>query len=270
MTHKSLLVIDWDYFFPTPWEGGFESKEIRLYDWSHAESNLYIDMMWPIRAATFFSNNLPLPPVESSWKTFPERFHLDDDAVVYVADSNAHAGLLEDSDGDPFSDLWLYDAHHDAGYGVKSYAEWMARHVTRQGTNFSCEDWMLVHYMQGTQLHWRIPTWHENFKRRLENGSCDEECDHPGVAHGAFWPEGIEIDAKIDDLQPVQEEFDAVMICRSGAWVPAWEDYKFERFIESWDRDVMQLDNYPLIRDFDAHQAEVEAKQLKDMMKEFQ
>jgi hypothetical protein len=150
--HKSLLVVDWDYFFPNPMEGGYKDDNMWLYDWSHNESPLYIHALWPSRAAGFFANGARLPEVEPSWKTFPSRFNLSDDAVVYFGDSNGHAGNLSDSEGDPFSDVWLYDAHHDSGYGVKSQAEWLAKHsVEGGGMQFSCEDWMLIHQMQGAQ-----------------------------------------------------------------------------------------------------------------------
>jgi hypothetical protein len=264
MMHKSLLVIDWDYFFPNALEGGFNHFDPYLFDWGHAESRFCIDMVWSSRAAMFGLANLPLPEVEPSWKTFPERFNLSEDAVVYIGDSNVWSGNLSDSEGDPFADVWLYDAHHDSGYGVESFGAWLTKHSNEQGgISFSCEDWMLVHHMQGAALHWRFPTWHESFKGRLHNDKCTPECDREGVAHGPFWPEGVDLDARVDDLEPVEEEFDTVYICRSGAWVPPWEDHKFERFYTSWDRDIEQLDNESLIRNFDTEQVIKEVQALR-------
>lgn len=254
----NLLVVDWDYFFPNPLEGGFrdKSKDIQkdstmLYDWGHRESEFFINALWGHRASSFLMNNLPLPTVEPSWKSFPERFTLSEDAVIYIHDSNMHSGLIDSPDGGPFEDVWLYDAHHDSGYGVKSFAEWMSKHVSKDGAEFSCEDWMLIHYMQGTYLHWRWPTWHQHF---TEMGP---------VAIHSTWPEGVAMDAKRDDLKPVDVVFDAVSICRSGAWVPPWEDRKFLEFTELWDRDIEQLDTDDLDRGFDIEAAKREAELLR-------
>jgi len=244
-------------------KGGFKHEEPFLFDWGHAESEFFIDMAWHGRAAAFGYASFPLPEVEPSWKTFPERFKVAHDATVYIGDSNLWSGNLSDSEGDPFSDVWLFDAHHDSGYGVSSFAKWLKKHARQGGAvSFSCEDWMLIHHMQGAALHWRFPTWHESFKKRLHEGKCIPACTDEGLSHGPFWPVDVPLDARVDDLLPVDEEFDTIYICRSGAWVPPWEDHKFQRFYESWDRDIEQLDNVNLVRDFDAQQVIDEIKLL--------
>jgi hypothetical protein len=262
-TMSNLLVVDWDYFFPNPLEGGFNltEKDLYLYDWGHREAEFYIDMVWGSRATGFLMHDLPLPTVTDAWRTFPDRFNVTDDAIVYYADSNVHSGLIESTDGEPFENVWLYDAHHDSGYSVDSFEKWMKQHVSKGSINFSCEDWMLVHYMAGSDLHWRIPTWHESFKKRVLEPDCtDAECDMGHVAHGPFWPKGVTLDAAVDDMEEVDEEFDTVFICRSGAWVPPWEDDKFMEFVESWNCSTDQLDGGDLVRQFDVREIKQQAK----------
>lgn len=263
---SNLLAIDWDYFFPNPMEGHFNPGDgsLGLYDWSHREAPFFIDMVWSTRASGFLAADLPLPKVTSEWRTFAQRFNLTDDAVVYISDSNTHAGMIEGPDGFGFDNVWLYDAHHDAGYGVASYSDWLDQHSTPKGLRFSCEDWMLVHLAQGADLHWRFPTWHENFKKRIAERECTaSECEHGHVAHGAFWPDGVDLDAAVDDMLPLDVEFDTVHVCRSGAWVPPWEDKKFLEFVHTFNRDVEQVDDSELDRRFDVVRARVDADALR-------
>lgn len=260
---SNLLVVDWDYFFPNPLEGGFNltGQDLYLYDWGHREAPFFIDMIWGSRATGFLANDLPLPEVTDDWKTFPERFKLTDDATIFYADSNMHSGLIGTPDGGYFDNVLLYDAHHDAGYSVETFAEWQRQHVVKGQIEFSCEDWMLVHYLQGAKLHWRFPDWHENFKERLREGQTDGE-----VAHGPFWPKGVTLDAEVDDGYEVDMEFDSVFICRSGAWVPPWEDEKFMEFVESWGSyDLEQMDDQDLVRKFDVREAKQHAKEIRKM-----
>jgi hypothetical protein len=265
---SNLLVVDWDYFFPNPMEGGFNltGNDLYLYDWGHREATFYIDMVWGSRATGFLMHDLPLPEVTEDWKAFPDRFNLTDDATVFYADSNVHSGLIESVDGEPFEEVLLYDAHHDSGYSVATFNDWMKKHVRKDKIEFSCEDWMLVHYMAGSDLTWRFPNWHESFKERLAAGPCQAgDCDLGHVAHGPFWPEGVNLDAAVDDGKPVDTEFDTVFICRSGAWVPPWEDGKFMQFVESWNCSTEQLDGGDLIREFDLEQVKAHAAAIRDM-----
>jgi len=252
--HKSLLVVDWDYFFPNPIEGARLKKDhsYGMYDWGHYESTLMIEHIWYSRAFPFIQRDLDLPGVNTRWKKFAERFNLSEDASVLVADSNAHSGDLLDIDGDPFSDVWLFDNHHDSGYKQKTWAEWLAKARTEEGGfQYSCEDWMLIHYMQGAQLHWRWPTWNRS-------------------SHRSNWPKGVEVDAKVDDLKPMDEEFDTLFICRSGAWVPPWEDDKFIDFVGTWDRDTEQVDEVKLNRHFDLALATLQGEMIKRQISEMQ
>jgi len=85
----SLLVVDWDFFFPMPQADSHESWQ--LYDWGHAESMIYIKHLWPTRAATFIANGVPLPKVNDEWRTWWQRFSFDRTSVLYFHESNSAA-----------------------------------------------------------------------------------------------------------------------------------------------------------------------------------
>lgn len=227
----NLLVIDFDFFFRNPMEAGdTKNQEYWLYDWGHSESKMYIDgFIWPTRAFGFMNSGLPLPRADVP-ANFWNRFTFDDDAKLYVADSNAYAGLLYDSSGEPFTDVYLFDAHHDL-YKIRNQRELMKWHDT--GKDITCENWMFKHLMRGSRLHWRIPQWHGN---------------GPDMADSV--PDWVNLDARYDDGKPMHVEIDTAFLCRSGAWVPPWCDDQFDELMRSAPVvEVEQLDDYDLRRE---------------------
>lgn len=251
----NLLVVDFDYFFPNKLEAGeYEDRELFLYDWSHDESKMLTDWIWHTRAAAFETAGLPLPQVNDEWRTFASRFKLSDECMVTYADSNAYAGLCTPGDEEeyegPWEQVWLYDAHHDCGYHVDSYDDWTVQ-FRLNGLAFSCEDWMLVHQMRGSELHYRWPQW-QNFynKGKLK------------------YPPGVELDAAVDGMAP-DVEFDHVFICRSGGWVPSWCDTQFFAFLDTWPvREVEEVaECTPRVLDKEAVAVEVEAvRRLREQL----
>lgn len=229
---SNLLVVDFDFFFHNPMESGeHQDDEFWLYDWGHSESPLHIDsnIIWPSRALGFIHSERPLPQVDvpDGWW---DRFNIDPDSQLYVADSNAYAGLLYDQIGDPFEQVWLFDAHHDL-YKFKTPQEVAAWHST--GQDITCENWMFKHLMRGAELHWRYPRWHQL---------------GPDMAESL--PDWIGLDAAYDDGKPMDVEFDTIFLCRSGAWVPPWCDERFMQFMEAAPTDgIEQMDDYNLLRE---------------------
>lgn len=233
MSGLNLLVIDWDFFFPNPFEQGDTSDpEILLYDWGHGEAPWFIEHSWDDRAFGFLRNGRPLPFCKG-YEGFWDRFNLGDDSLLLVGDSNLHAGLVFPSTlgiGDGELNRWdrvdLYDAHHDCGYAIRSLEEF------RQSETFNCEDWMLRHADLGSTLKVHYPAWKTN----------------------AFTSElspAIEVDRVIDDGQPVDIAYDLVYLCRSGAWVPSWCDPQFAEFCGAFPGYSQQIDEVDLRRDFD-------------------
>jgi len=208
----SLLVIDWDYFFPVPHDNA--SDMIHFYDWGHSEhwGPGVMSALWITRAAQFIQHDRPLPTVNDGWKGWWDRFAIDPEAHLVYANSNVNAivgddrGLLDPLD---FDEVWLYDQHHDSGYGrtPKNLAEW---------ERVTCEDWLIYFTAAGVDTHVRYPAWHTLWE--TVEPTPDVE------------PTTRCVDEGNDDLLPV---FSQVMVCRSDAWVPPWCDQDFQAFIEA-------------------------------------
>ena len=235
----NLLCVDFDYFFHN--RSDFDDPQWQLYDWGHAESLLFIEMLWPIRAAGFLSNGLELPGTTGREVNFWDRFTFSDDASLYAAESNAMAGLPEVADD--VDEVWLYDAHHDAGYHDRSVAQ-----LVSEG-RWSCENWMILYAALGATLHVRYPTWRRH--------AFSQEPAPLVPVDRAF-------DNDVDDL-PV---FDRVFVCRSGAWVPPWLDDRFTAFLERCPvRVLTELGSYPLTpREFSLDAARRDADHMAQLM----
>ncbi|GAA4914167.1 hypothetical protein ACFPM3_22965 [Streptomyces coeruleoprunus] len=206
-----FLVVDWDYFFPTPTAGGPLIEHAELYAWRTAEDPLFVEAAWLSRARRFLAAGAPLPDCRE-FGGFWERFRIADGAKVFYADSNAWAGQLFPSDiggQGPWSSVHLFDAHHDCGYrqNNESFEQWRAAGA------LSAENWMLAHYWNGSRLFVHFPPWRESLSRPTEaplipvHMAIDRSCDTPAVT------------------------FDAVFVARSGAWVPSWCDAQFSAFL---------------------------------------
>src|SRR5262245_40814063 len=201
--HVNLLVIDFDFFFPVPHND--VGEYLRFYDWGHSEawSTALLSIMWQERAAAFLNADRKLPDVlvpDDFW----DRFTFSDDAELTYANSNMHAvqgpdtGLWYPSD---IEQVWLFDAHHDSGYG-NSKAE-----------TVTCEDWLAYFTVNGAETHVRYPTWHTD--------AFDVE-PNPDIAPTS---------RQHDDGAALDVEFDHTFVCRSDSWVPPWCDGDFGTFI---------------------------------------
>lgn len=207
----NALIVDWDYFFPIDVD----------WDWAHAESDFLTHGVWPIRGAAFLERDEPLPTVNDGWKGFFKEWKYSLGCPFYAADSNAAAYLaLIMTFGIEIPDVgvWLFDQHHDCGYhGTKRSAE-----IIYERKGVSCEDWMLgvahVQKPKRGRLHVVYPDFHEHaFEWEPEPAAPIERRFRSDYAPADF-----------------PERFDLVFVCRSGAWVPSWEDRKFERFLKTW------------------------------------
>jgi hypothetical protein len=210
---RRLLVVDFDFFFPNPLDAGAaDTHSLRLYDWGHAETVIHREVIWPVRAAAFAAEGLPLPrcqPTTGFW----DRFTLDTDQLL-IADSNAYAGPLAWEGG--YAEVVVFDAHHDCGYR-RSYPDYLAT------GEFTCEDWTYPHHEAGAAITVRYPPW----RRR--------------------WPQlepatGIPAARHTDDGGPLAGVFTTVFACRSGGWVPAWCDEQWQEFIDAFPGRAVSVD----------------------------
>lgn len=244
----NFLVVDFDYFFENPMDGGdFKGSKhhhLPLYDWSKKETPFYVNTIWAARILGFIMAGLELPRATEpygGWEAWWDRFEIEPDVPLLICDSNAHAGLERDpEDGTAFDSVWLYDAHHDSGYTTDAWPPDDA---------FSCEDWMLEHAVAGTSpdhLHVRYPTWR---------------------IHAFGEPEPpIFIDREFDDGSSPPVKFHTVLACRSGAWVPPWCDDQFAALVEAYPGPTEQVDDVNLVREFDTEAAKTQAAFLHDQL----
>lgn len=245
-----LLVVDWDFFFPNPWMIEKFTEDVLDYDWKHLENPILVEDIWTSRVDGFWDKGRALPrtlPHSGFW----ERFNIDGDYLVLAGDSNLHAGRLfpqlVDLEAEGWAEVWLFDAHHDSGYETtRSLAQFEER-----GT-MSCEDWMLNHAAQGSRLRVRYPAW----RAQADGGIF--ECEPPPA---------VEVERAIDDGQPIEGWFDAVYVCRSGAWVPPWCDEDFEDFLAGADGSTEALwidEDFPRHRTWDEQAARAEYELIKE------
>jgi hypothetical protein len=215
-----LLVVDFGFFFHNPFEGlpAPHRGAPMLYDWAHSETQFLRESIWAFRAQEFLQAGLE-PPRCEGYHGFWDRFTFTSrSAPLIYADSNLHAGhltpahySLSDQATTAWEEVHLFDAHHDSGYphenGPTTFEEW------REQDQYSCEDWMLVHHEQGSQLTLTYPPWRPT---------------------GDNHPPMVPLRTNVDDQQPVPTTFDAVFLCRSGAWVPSWCDDQFTQLLEDF------------------------------------
>lgn len=211
---NALLSVDWDYFFPEG-RGTGAPDALALWDWGMTDTQLGTsNAVWVPRAAAFVAAEQELPKTDRRLaRTFWSRFRFTKGATLYVAESHAaiaHRAVLKG-----INEIWSYDAHHDCGYvplddvmGREHQAERLAQGKVR------CDDWGLY----ASQYHRppilpviRYPEW----KTEWPN-------DNP-----PRWAQYAQ-DGPTFEQTPT---FRRVFICRSGAWVPPWEDQAFLDFV---------------------------------------
>lgn len=238
MSRRNVLVVDFDYFFPNPLEAGTPTPDIGLYDWGHREAPFFVEGIWPIRAEAFLSQGLPLPQTAlvAGWWS---RFRFAPGTELLLCDSNAHAGnLTADAVGGKLGQVWLFDAHHDCGYKAtphQSLQSWR-----RHSGTLNCEDWMIDLAGDGAELHMRYPQW------RARGMEMEPE-------------PAIPMDRAVDDLASLPVRFHAVLMCRSGAWVPPWCDDDFTQLAEEFPGRTRWIDRANHPRAFEVSEVRVAA-----------
>lgn len=101
-----LLVVDFDYFFPTPTMAA-DSTDLDLYHWDSRESPFHIGAAWYFRAAGFLARGRPLPRCNEDYARFWQRFDLSKAAEpIIAADSNGYAGCTWPSTFGAPADAW--------------------------------------------------------------------------------------------------------------------------------------------------------------------
>jgi len=195
----SILSVDWDYFFPN----------VDDYDWTHnEEGSLYFEMIWSLRPGNARLGDPSKVAVET---VRPDRKLLDGfwgrtvkmmPWGLIVAESHADLYRVVIESIQPARvEITNFDAHHDAGYGMKMEP--------------NCGNWA-ERFHKGKKLdryELVYPPWRKD----------DPEGKLPRFA-------------KVIDPPPARR-YDFIFICRSGCWTPTWADREWLEFIGWWKRE---------------------------------
>lgn len=232
----NLLSVDWDYFFPNPFQGGLYNPTTRydyLFDWSYRESHFNIETLWPMRAASFLHYGYSLPPLYSGPSKlctpsidFWSRFHFSRRCRIYLAESHSAAALPRICRG--ISRVLSFDAHHDCGYSELDLLDALCR------GRYNCANWMLA-YRNQADLEVYYPPW----RRRYQSENVDPLDFNPNRI--PFCP----IRRRNQVFHGPTDTISRVFICRSGAWVPPWHDAAFESFIRLPGLPIIDVGTYP-------------------------
>ena len=191
-----VLSVDWDYFFPN----------VAWYDWGHQETEFFIQMSWHLRCG---NHNMKtgeraieaVNPDKKLLTNFWEKRLSNIPNALFIAES--HASIYHWLHDFHIDELVNFDQHHDLGYpSAKGYLE--------------CGNWAgkMLNEKRIKQYTLVYPPW-RNRKKEIEEDT----------------PKRKNVFIEHDHRQIAKSEYDAVFICRSGAWTPSWCDDDFHRFV---------------------------------------
>lgn len=197
-----LLSVDWDYFFP----------DTMPYDWGHSESVFLIEAIWQLRVT---GRNIvtgehaldAMRPDPEKLQGFWDRVLVGKPLTLFIAES--HASIWELLKTGEQWDVVNFDQHHDIYYGSKKW-------------EVSCDDWASHGIDQGLieRYTWACPQW-----------AVDEQIID-------YRPQEYSIRVQTS-IEP--QPYDAVFVCRSGAWTPPWADDEWLRFIGWWEENHPEI-----------------------------
>lgn len=215
---RTLLSVDWDFFFPRAFEMKKPAREALghspwLYDWGHRETMFFLGPIWGARAQSFYTQGVdPLPTTTGDEVGFWEQFNINPDAKLYVAESHASIWeLLEEG----YGAVYNYDAHHDAGYGTKPDDLW-------EYGEYDCGTWAVAFHLLGAKIEQRYPSWADTKREK-----CNWVPVHAATARKSNRP------VLVDDI----------FLCRSGCWVPPWVDQDFINFAQAAPVTIREVFN---------------------------
>jgi hypothetical protein len=136
-----LLSVDWDYFFPDPIRvPPFLLPVLRA---GRPDSEATLLKTWLFRAGMYLEQAKRIPETSGDEAGFWSRFTFSPDSSLFTAESHRFAAEPEVMDG--VSEIWNFDAHHDAGY--------------EDMPNDKCDDgnWLMA-YSGTVERHVRYPS----------------------------------------------------------------------------------------------------------------
>lgn len=197
-----LLSIDWDYFIPLreEWCG------------SYVENRRNLSTLWYKRyiESGMRGENLEKiidtgPVLENFWERLHRYFKIDQNTKIFVSDS--HKLSYKIAKKYTCTEVYLFDAHADLGYGGLGSLDF----------ELNCANWLgkLLQeriIRKATIIYSPYTREKEDFFTQINQKFNIEYCT-------------------IDHL-PINNSKTIIHVCRSGAWTPPWLDRKFIAFVE--------------------------------------
>ncbi|KGR90981.1 arginase [Ureibacillus massiliensis 4400831 = CIP 108448 = CCUG 49529] len=212
---NSLLSIDWDYFISTENQeiiSNLENERTIVDEWYKKYFQLKLQ-------GKNIQNSFRLSSeVDSFWNRIKQIFIFNKNTKVYVSDS--HVLSYDIAKKFQCTDVYLFDAHSDLGYGGSL------------SLDVNCANWL------GFLLK-------------------EQVVKSANIIYSPFTKEKPEFfkhynrvfDIKYLEIQDLHNKVNTAVIhiCRSGAWTPPWYDQNFVKFLNALGLEY-QFINCPVRR----------------------
>ncbi len=212
---NSLLSIDWDYFISTENQeiiSNLENERTIVDEWYKKYFQLKLQ-------GKNIQNSFRLSSeVDSFWDRIKQIFIFNKNTKVYVSDS--HVLSYDIAKKFQCTDIYLFDAHSDLGYGGSL------------SLDVNCANWL------GFLLK-------------------EQVVKSANIIYSPFTKEKPEFfkhynrvfDIKYLEIQDLHNKVNTAVIhiCRSGAWTPPWYDQNFVKFLNALGLEY-QVINCPVRR----------------------
>lgn len=212
---RIYLSVDFDYF----------CRELPEWDWGHAETSVYSEIVWPTRVRHLEGTSLEthaLPHPRDFWTKLTEAgFNFDDCESVDVADSHMFAApdFIDRAPGKV--EIVNFDAHHDMGY--KEWPELKRKWLDKGRVD--CSNWLLalLYKFHETTASVVYPAWKGT--REVDDGS--KSWTHkPIKGRFSYHVYSEEL------LRRLAGDVVGIFIAKSSAWMPPWHDKAFADFVD--------------------------------------
>lgn len=190
------ITIDWDFFVP----------EDPQWDIQHAESLMYLQMLWEARCGLVDLIKLH-ESAHTFWDWLLDLLELHD-ASMTVSDS--HAWVFRDPYLLHADRIVLFDQHHDCWPREKDDAE---QDLIR------CHTWARawLEANKDRELIWVYPDWQDPNDYEMQDD---------------IRPRVILTPQSLVTQETFGDDISGIHICRSGCWTPPWLDHDFIKFVE--------------------------------------
>jgi len=239
MQMKTILSVDWDYFFPDL--SGFESQ-------MNEKNAFYYEHIWPfrwgnvdllnpkIKAKRIVHPNMKL--FRNFWGNLINFSCLYDfnPFLVYITDSHSKIEELIEDKGIKYI-IHNFDQHHDVYYDNE--------------IKLDCDNWVYMLRNRIKQYHLYYPPW----RKDKPEGNLNEVKKHITSINYQL-PDNL--------IKP-----NYIFICRSSCWTPPWSDKQWLNFIFPFERSTKSIivDYVSKKRPFDIKQANEMERITREQMK---